>query len=266
MKPVVNIFWFRRDLRLDDNAGLIHALKNKRPVVPVFIFDRSILDELEEKKDRRVEFIHQSLQEIQDELKSFDATLDVRYGFTLDVYKELTEEYQIEEVFTNHDYEPYAARRDNEIAAFLHSKGILFHSYKDQVIFEKNEVIKNDGKPYTVFTPYSKKWKFIVSDYHLRSYPTHKFFGNFYKQPAKTIPALALMGFQATGKKFPVKEWDKTVIENYSKQRDFPAIEGTSRLSVHLRFGTISIRKLVRETRGLNEIFLNELIWREFYQ
>jgi deoxyribodipyrimidine photo-lyase len=266
MKSEVTIFWFRRDLRLEDNAGLYHALKSNRPVVPVFIFDRSILDELEEKIDRRVEFIHQSLQEIQKQLQSFGSTLDVRYGFPLDVYKELAEEYEIREVFANHDYEPYANERDHAIAEFLGSKGIFLRSYKDQVIFEKSEVIKDDGKPYTVFTPYSKRWKSIVNDFYLKSYPTHEYFENFYKQARKPIPSLASMGFQSADEEFPSKKWDQSIIENYSTQRDFPATEGTSRLSVHLRFGTISIRELVRETRSLNETFLNELIWREFYQ
>jgi deoxyribodipyrimidine photo-lyase len=266
MKPEVTIFWFRRDLRLEDNAGLFHALKSKRPVVPVFIFDRSILDELEEKKDRRVEFIHQSLREIQHQLHSIGATLDVRYGFPLDVYKELTDEYDIKEVFANHDYEPYAIKRDHAIAELLLSRGISFHTYKDQVIFEKNEVIKGDGRPYTVFTPYSKRWKSILSDFHLKSYPTSKYFRNFYKQAPKEIPSLSSIGFQSSGEPFPSKKWDKKIIENYSKQRDFPALHGTSKLSVHLRFGTISIRNLARETRRLNETFLNELIWREFYQ
>jgi deoxyribodipyrimidine photo-lyase len=266
MKSEVTIFWFRRDLRLEDNAGLYHALKSNRPVVPVFIFDRSILDELEEKIDRRVEFIHQSLQEIQKQLQSFGSTLDVRYGFPLDVYKELAEEYEIREVFANHDYEPYANERDHAIAEFLGSKGIFLRSYKDQVIFEKSEVIKDDGKPYTVFTPYSKRWKSIVNDFYLKSYPTHEYFENFYKQARKAIPSLASMGLQSAEEKFPSKKWDQSIIENYSTQRDFPATEGTSRLSVHLRFGTISIRELVRETRSLNETFLNELIWREFYQ
>ncbi len=266
MKPAVNIFWFRRDLRLEDNAGLFHALKSKRPIVPVFIFDRSILDELDEKNDRRLEFIHQALQEIQNYLAKLGSTLDVRYGFPLKVYHELLKDYEVSEVFTNHDYEPYATKRDIEITELLRSRRISFHTYKDQVIFEKNEVVKDDGKPYTVFTPYSRRWKSILNDFYLRSYPDQKHFDNFYKQPVKTLPSLESMGFQSTGKKFPSKKWDKAIIENYSKQRDFPGSAGTTRLSVHLRFGTISIRKLVREAGRLNETFLNELIWREFYQ
>lgn len=266
MKPSLNIFWFRRDLRLEDNAGLFHALKSKKPVVPIFIFDRNILDELEEKNDQRLEFIHQALAEIQTKLEKLDSTLDVRYGFPLKVYQELLEDYEINEVFTNHDYEPYAIQRDSEVAALLQSKGISFHTYKDQVILEKNEVIKDDGKPYTVFTPYSRKWKSVVNDFYLRSYSNQKYFSNFYKQTAKGIPSLAAMGFQSAEKKFPSKNLNKTIIENYSQQRDFPALPGTSKLSVHLRFGTISIRKLVQKAGRLNEIFLNELIWREFYQ
>lgn len=266
MKPSVNIFWFRRDLRLEDNAGLFHALKSKKPVVPIFIFDRNILDELEEKNDQRLEFIHQALAEIQTKLEKLGSTIDIRYGFPLKVYQELLEDYEINEVFANHNYEPYAIQRDSEVAALLQSKGISFHTYKDHVILEKNEVIKDDGKPYTVFTPYSRKWKSVVNDFYLRSYSNQKYFSNFYKQVAKAIPSLTSMGFQSTGKKYPSKNLDKTMIENYSQQRDFPALPGTSKLSVHLRFGTISIRKLAQKAGRLNETFLNELIWREFYQ
>lgn len=265
-KEKVNIFWFRRDLRLDDNAGLYHALKEGKPVVPVFIFDRDILDELEDKQDRRVEFIYNAVEEMQQHLRKKGSTLIVRYGFPIDVFKELMEEYSIEKVFTNHDYEPYARKRDHEIVELLKTKGISFHSYKDQVIFEKNEVIKDDGKPYTVFTPYSRRWKAVVNDPYLKSYPTKKYFSNFYKQAGEAIPSLASIGFKATGEKFPSKKWRDDVIKHYTAQRDIPAINGTSRMSVHLRFGTISIRELAREAGALNETFLNELIWRDFYQ
>jgi deoxyribodipyrimidine photo-lyase len=266
MKPNVNIFWFRRDLRLEDNAGLYHALKDNKAVLPLFIFDRNILDELEDKNDRRVEFIHNALEEIQQTLWKIDSSLDVRYGFPLDIYKQLMEDYNIEKVFTNHDYEPYARKRDNEIADLLKANGISFHTYKDQVIFEKDEVVKDDGKPYTVFTPYSRRWKAALNDFYFKSYPTKKYFPNFYKQPAREIPSLESMGFKTTGQLFPTKNWKDSIIKDYTAQRDFPAINGTSRLSVHLRFGTISIRELAREAGGLNETFLNELIWRDFYQ
>lgn len=266
MKPAVNIFWFRRDLRLEDNAGLYHALKDKKPVVPVFIFDRNILDELEDRTDRRVTFIHHSLQNLQNELLKLGSTLDVRFGFPVKIFAEILDEYQVEKVFTNHDYEPYARERDDVIEKHLVKAGISFHTYKDQVILEKNEVLKDDGRPYTVFTPYSRKWKSVLNDFHLRSYPNKKYFSNFLRQPEKNLPDLASMNFKATDQQFPSPGWKEEIIKHYTEQRDWPGIHGTSRLSVHLRFGTISIRQLCREAGKLNETFLNELIWRDFYQ
>jgi deoxyribodipyrimidine photo-lyase len=167
MKDSVNIFWFRRDLRLNDNAGLYYALRSGLPVVPIFIFDKNILDELEERIDRRVEFIHDSILQIQDQLLQIGSTLDVQYGFPNEIWEQLIKNYKIEKVFTNHDYEPYAKKRDTEIAEMLKSNNISFHTYKDQVIFEKGEVLKEDGKPYTVFTPYSRKWRSILNDFYL---------------------------------------------------------------------------------------------------
>lgn len=265
MKPAVNIFWFRRDLRLHDNGGLYHALKDNRPVVPVFIFDTNILDELDDKQDRRVEFIHKALEEIQVQLVKLGSSLDVRYGSPAEVYQQLLKEYSVEKVFTNHDYEPYARQRDTVVGNQLAESGISFHTFKDQVILEKDEVLKDDGKPYTVFTPYSRKWKAVLTDFHLKEYPVKKYFDNFYKQPAKKIISLGEMGFKATGLSFPGNEWQGQVIRNYKEQRDIPSVQGTSRLSVHLRFGTISIRSLAAEAGALNETFLNELIWRDFY-
>lgn len=265
MKSSVNIFWFRRDLRLNDNAGLYHALKSGLPIIPIFIFDRNILDELEDRSDRRVEFIHDAIQQIQDQLLQIGSTLDVRYGFPNEVWKQLINDYNIEKVFTNHDYEPYAKKRDSEIAKMLKSNNISFHTYKDQVIFEKGEVLKDDGKPYTVFTPYSKRWKATLNDFYLSSYPNKKYFSNFFKQRKIKIPSLEEMNFKTAGQKFPSDKFKKEIIKHYKEQRDYPAIEGTSRLSVHLRFGTISIRELAREAQKLNETFLNELIWRDFY-
>ncbi|MGB3153472.1 MAG: deoxyribodipyrimidine photo-lyase, partial [Chitinophagaceae bacterium] len=266
MKPSVSIFWFRRDLRLHDNAGLFHALKEGRPVLPIFIFDRNILDELEDKTDRRVEFIHIALQDLQRQLVKLDSTLDVRYGTPLEIFTELLGEYTIGKVFTNQDYEPYAIERDAAIKKLLKEQGTGFYSFKDQVLLEKDEVLKEDGKPYTVFTPYSRKWKSVLTTFQLTSYNNKKYFKNFYKQPEQKLITLAAMGFTGTGQTFPGKEWQGAIIRNYKDQRDFPSIAGTSRLSVHLRFGTISIRVLAGEAGALNETFLNELIWRDFYQ
>lgn len=264
-KEVVNIFWFRRDLRLQDNAGLYHALKEKVPVLPIFIFDRNILDELDDKADRRMEFIRQALEEIQSSLVKMDATLDVRYGFPTEIFRKLLSEYNIQRVFTNHDYEPYARERDRDIEKLLRSSGATLHTFKDQVIFEKSEVVKDDTKPYTIFTPYSRRWKSIVNDFYLKSYPTKKYFNNFFKREKKEIPSLESMGFEPVGQSFPQKEWKPDIIKQYKEQRDIPSIRGTSRLSLHLRFGTVSIRELARKAGALNETFLNELIWRDFY-
>jgi len=272
MRPVVNLFWFRRDLRLHDNAGLYFALKETNPLVPVFLFDRNILDELivdsrgVNKTDRRVEFIPHALEEMQAELNKIGVKMDDRYGFPANIFNDLLKEYQVEKVFTNHDYEPYALERDSTIKNLLAHSGVSLHTYKDQVIFEKNEVIKDDWNPYTVFTPYGKKWRSIANDFYLKSYPTKKYFYNFYKQAKKEIPSLQLMGFTCAEKSFPAKACEDEIIRNYSEHRDIPSIKGTSRLSVHLRFGTISIRELARKASTLNATFLNELIWRDFFQ
>jgi len=266
MRSSVNIFWFRRDLRLEDNAGLYHALKQGKPVVPIFIFDRIILDELEDRVDRRVEFIHLALEKIQEQLGKLGSTLDIRYDFPEEAWKELIKNYRIENVYANHDYEPYAKKRDTDISIMLKQNDISFHTFKDHVIFEKDEVLKDDGKPYTVFTPYSRKWKAILNEFYLSSYPTKKYFSNFLKQKAKTIPSLHEMGFKPGGRSFPSAKWESDIIKHYKEQRDYPAVNGTSGLSVHLRFGTVSIRELAREAGKLNETFLNELTWRDFYQ
>ena len=241
-------------------------MKDSNPVIPLFIFDKNILDELEDRIDRRVEFIHKSVEEIQRQLIKLGSTLDTRFGTPAEVYKELLSEYKVEKVFTNHDYEPYAKKRDREVYEILRLRGISFQTYKDQVIFEKSEIVKDDTNPYTVFTPYSKRWKSAMNDFYLKSYPDKKYYSNFYKQAVKEIPSLRSMNFRSTNEQFPEKNWKEALIRKYKEQRDYPAIEGTSRLSVHLRFGTVSVRELVREAGALNEAFLNELIWRDFYQ
>ena len=187
--------WFRRDLRLNDNAALYHALKDNHPVLPIFIFDRNILDQLDDKADRRVEFIHAALTDMQHKLAAMSSSLEVFYGFPEQVFKSLLEKYKIEKVFTNHDYEPYALEREALIGNLLQTKGVSLHTYKDQVIFEKNEVIKDDGKPYTIFTPYSNKWKAKQDAFYLKPYPTEKYFSNFYKQTAIDIPSLGSIAF-----------------------------------------------------------------------
>jgi deoxyribodipyrimidine photo-lyase len=264
-KQKINICWFRRDLRLNDHAALYYALISGLPVIPIFIFDRSILDLLDDKADKRVEFIHAAIDQMNKQLVTIGGTMEVYYGFPSDVFKNLLEKYDVQKVFTNHDYEPYAKQRDAAIEQLLKAAGVSFHTYKDQVIFEKTEVTKDDGKPYTVFTPYSKRWKAKLDETHTKSYTTEQYFSNFYKQPARQIPSLAEMGFQTTGTSFSSAAVQDEIIIKYKEQRDVPSIAGTSRLSVHLRFGTISIRQLVSHVKDLNESFLNELIWRDFY-
>lgn len=266
MPASVNIIWFRRDLRLSDNAALYHALQSDLPVVPIFIFDTAILDQLEDKHDRRVAFIHAALQEMQDTLMNQQSSLEVYYGKPLAVLEELAKKYRIGTVFTNHDYEPYAQERDQTIAAYLLSQQVQFQTYKDQVIFEKEEVVKDDGKPYTIFTPYSRKWKAKLNEFYLQAYPVEKYTDRFFKQAPMALPSLISMGFYATEKLFPSKELNLETVKKYSELRNFPSLSnGTSKLGVHLRFGTISIRALAKKALPLNETFLNELIWRDFY-
>lgn len=265
-KDSVTIFWFRRDLRLEDNAGLYHAFRSGLPVVPVFIFDKLILDKLENKEDKRVNYIYDALEEIQEALVQLGSTLHCLYGEPLHIFSTLVKHYTVQAVYTNHDYEPYAAQRDNTIQEFLQHHNITFHTYKDQVIFEKDEVVKDNKEPYTVFTPYCRKWKDKLNEFYLRSYPTKKYFSNFYKQDTLPLPTLSEMGFKKTESNAPEIKIKKGIIEHYNQTRDFPGLNnGTSRMGVHLRFGTVSIRKLAIEANQLNETYLNELIWRDFY-
>ena len=272
----ISLFWFRRDLRLEDNAGLYHALKGAHPVLPLFIFDDTILDRLEDKNDARVHFIHQCLSNMQEELREQGTSLLVKKGSPAKVWQELLKQYEIQAVYTNHDFEPYALKRDQEIEELLAAKEIPFHHYKDHVIFEKDEVLKDDGLPYTVFTPYSRKWKRALekklkkegdlsSSFYLKSYPTEKYFSNFAKTTPFIIPGLEEMGFQPSTIALPPNKVSRGRIRNYADNRDFPAIEGTSRLGLHFRFGTISIREKARNTLNLSDVYLSELIWRDFY-
>ncbi len=262
----VSIFWFRRDLRLTDNAGLYHALKSGQKIVPLFIFDTLILEKLEDKEDRRVEFIRAALEEMQSKLVGVKSSLEVYYGTPAEVFKKLMEKYKIDCVFANHDYEPYANEREAAISKLLKANGVSFLTYKDQVIFEKGEVLKDNGEPYTVFTPYSRKWKATLTPFYLKPYPTKKYFKQFYQQAEKKIPSLKSMGFKEVDKPFPSQSPKDEIISNYGAQRNFPATEGTSKMGVHLRFGTISIRELAGHTKDLSDTYLNELIWRDFYQ
>lgn len=256
------IFWFRRDLRLEDNAGLFYALKENPSVLPLFIFDTQILDALDDRADRRVEFIHQSLTLLKNELEKLGSSLLVLHGNPVSIFKSIDAGC----VYTNRDYEGYARRRDEEVAKILTDRGIGFRTFKDQVIFEALEVAKDDGTPYTVFTPYSRKWRALLAKQPLNHYPTEKHFQSLAKLQPLPMPSLNALGFKETGSVFPDRKIQLSTIKNYHLSRNFPAVEGTTRLSVHLRFGTVSIRRLVAIAQSKNETWLNELIWRDFYQ
>ena len=263
MKNKVVVFWFRRDLRLEDNAGLYHALSSGLPVVPVFIFDQNILTKLESTKDKRVDYIHQALSHINLELKLWGSTLKTFYGNPLEIYKMLIEKFDIQTVFCNRDYEPYAIKRDTEIYHFLKNRNIAFKAFKDQVIFDRNEILKNDGTPYTVYTPYAKKWKEKLD---IKSYEPFKAdLRNFHKLFFSEIISLQEMGFERTDMLFQSPKLNASIISLYDKYRDYPALQKTSQLGVALRFGTISIRKCVAFAMKHNQTWLAELIWREFF-
>ena len=265
MQEKISIFWFRRDLRLSDNAGLYHALKNGKKVLPIFIFDSEILSKLENKADTRVQFIHQQLLAIKNQLNEIGSDLLVLHGSPIDSWKKLIQDFNIESVFTNHDYEPYAHKRDLIIKELLKENDIDFLTFKDQVIFEKDEILTQQSKPYTIFTPYSKAWKAKLNDFFIKPYPTEKYFHQFIKDVKFKITTLEQIGFQESSIVFPSTTVNDELIKKYAQQRDFPAINGTSRLSVHLRFGTVSIRKLAKLALETSETWLNELIWRDFY-
>ncbi|GBU08149.1 deoxyribodipyrimidine photolyase FAD-binding [Bacteroidales bacterium] len=267
MIKTVSIHWFRRDLRLQDNAALYHALKAGLPLVPIFIFDTNILNKIEDKRNLQVSFIYQQVKRLHQELQNMGSTLEVYYGSPEEVFSLLAKKYNLKSVYTNNDYESYARLRDAKVSDLLLAQGIQFYSYKDQVIFEKDEVVKDDQKPYTVFTPYSKKWKSKLNDFYVSPYDVDKYLVNLHKQTPYALPCLESMGFELHLLDYPTQYLQASVLATYHETRDFPAIEGTSRLGVHLRFGTISIRNLVSEaSSSTNEVFMNELIWREFYQ
>ncbi len=260
----ISLFWFRRDLRLFDNHAFYKALQ-KGNVLPIFIFDKNILNKLEDKNDQRVSFIYDEIKKLTSELEIYNSSLAVYYDNPLNVFKKLTQDFQIEALYYNHDYEPYAIERDKSVNQFLNSLNIPVFSFKDQVIFEKDDILKSDGKPYTIFTPYMRKWKEALIKQSLPAFSSENLMAHLYKTDPLKLLEIESMGFKKTKYNLPDRIIDIDKIKNYQKYRDFPSIDGTSRLSLHLRFGTISIRQLVNNASELNETFLNELIWREFY-
>lgn len=258
----INVHWFRRDLRLDDNVALINALNQKLPVLAVFIFDSIITDELQE-DDPRISFIYNNLLLINKELNKINSSIYILKGEPLEMWKRLANTFEIDTVYINKDYEPYAIMRDSTIESFLSQKNIRLLSFKDQVIFEGNEIVKQDGRPYTVYTPYKKKWLqtlYNTPDYSRQAYiPRSR---NFYNR-IFDFPSRLSIGFRQS--KSEIRPYDLSVIKDYDKFRDYPAMDRTSYLSPHLRFGTVSIRRLVKIAMEENHVFLSELIWREFF-
>lgn len=276
-KTAISIFWHRRDLRLADNAGAYEALKGPYPVLPLFIFDKHILDKLADQDDARVTFIQEQIQQISARLEGMGSSILIKYGFPEAVWENIVETYDVKAVYTNRDYEPYALDRDQKIEKLLGTKAIPFHTYKDHVIFEKTEVEKKGGGPYTVFTPYSRQWKEKLKSkialsaggeqisYYLKPYPNEQYFSNYLQMPPLPRVELEVMGFKPGSIDFPENQVKRGLIKTYDENRNFPAQAGTSRLGIHFRFGTISIRDKASKAKQLNETFLNELIWRDFY-
>jgi deoxyribodipyrimidine photo-lyase len=263
---MIALFWHRRDLRIHDNAGLYKALLSGQIIQPVFIFDSTILAQLP-RNDQRVVFIHQELEKLKNKYQEHGADLIVRYGDPKELIPALVREFNATTVYTNRDYEPYARERDEFLFKALNEQQAELIGSKDHVIFEKNEVLKNDGTPYTVFTPYSRKWREKLGEYGLSTYPTENYLDKLNPIHPEKLIDLREMGFSVKQTyDFPSREIPKKIISTYNETRDLPAIKGTSKLSLHLRFGTISIRELAQTAQKENQTYLNELIWRDFYQ
>ena len=264
----INLFWHRRDLRIEDNSGLFKALTSGQKIQAVFIFDSNILNLLSDKEDARITFIYREISRLKAEYQSLGADLLVLYGDSIELIPQLALEMGAESVFTNRDYEPKAVLRDTRINELLAKHKIKFIGAKDHVIFEKDEITKGDGSPYTIYTPYANKWREKFKDQSYTPFPTENYF--HYLAPiysAQQLLSLEEMGFKENKKiDFPPLTIPTEILQNYHETRDYPSIKGTSKLSIHLRFGTISIRKLVQAASTKNPVYLNELIWRDFYQ
>ena len=258
------VFWFRRDLRIEDNAGLYHALKSGNKVLPLFIFDTEIIDKLPA-KDARIDMIHAALGNITDAMKENRCNIGMYLGQPKAVFESILNKYKITKVITNHDYEPYATQRDKAVGELLKKKGIAFETYKDQVIFEKSEVVKDDGSPYKVYTPYSRKWLKRFDEEGIVHFPSESHLDQLatVEQPQLSLEDL---GFTPSKVPQPKYTFNATIIKEYEETRNFPAIDKTSRTGAHLRFGTLSVRKMVSQSaKEENPTFLKELIWREFF-
>ena len=261
----LHIFWFRRDLRLHDNHGLYRALTSGAPVLPVFIFDRHILDKLEDRDDRRVSFIHDRVGALHRELAGHGGGLRVLHGAPDDVFTELIGTHRIAAVYTNHDHEPYARERDEKVGRLLAAHGIAFHTFKDQVLFERDEVVKDDGMPYTVFTPYGRKWRAAHAESGVPHHPSEDHMRGLARIDAPPMPTLADIGFTRAAYQVADAPPDAGQLQRYAAERDFPAKDGATGIGIHLRFGTVSVRDMVRLAMAHSDGWLNELIWREFF-
>ncbi len=265
MKKEISICWLRRDLRLNDQAALYHALKSKYPVLLIFVFDPEILDKLQDKDDKRLAFIHRQLTKLNSELHKYGSSLKVMHDQVILAFEKLISEFNVKEVYANHDYEPYAIDRDSKVLDFLSNRGIPFHTFKDQVIFERTDIMKSDGTPYTVFTPYSRRWKEAFSKSSLAEYPSESYLSKCLQLEPLSVPNLEDIGFVVPPFDLPLFNISETLIRNYDLTRNLHSVNGTSQISIHLRFGTLSIRYLVKLAVQWNEQWLNELIWREFF-
>jgi deoxyribodipyrimidine photo-lyase len=268
MKDAISVFWFRRDLRLQDNRGLYEALRSGKRVLPIFIFDTQILGELP-KDDARVNFIHDQLRQLDIEIQKISGgNLHIFHGVPESIFSDLLQRYSLYSVYTNCDYEPYAQARDKRIENQLEKNGVSFHSFKDQVIFEKDEIVKDDGAPYVVYTPYMKKWKLTFRQLGpLVQFDSFSLLSNqIVTEKTTENPSLEAMGFTRSKIRIPDFSLQSNLISNYAETRDFPSKDGTSHLGPHLRFGTVSVRSVLKEAiMSENETFWNELIWREFF-
>ena len=266
MPKKISLFWFRRDLRLDDNVGLYYALKDEHPVLPLFIFDANIIDILEDRDDARINFLHDTLAKMKRELESKGSSLLVKYGKPVEIYRELLNTYDVAAVYTNRDYEPYARERDEAITGILKEKSIPFYTFKDHVVFEKDEILTGSGDFYKVFTPYKRQWMKKFEDHAMESFSPGLQFENWFKTGSLDMPTLSDIGFKPGSVPIPSDDIPEQIIKHYDETRNFPALKnGTSRLGMHLRHGTLSIRKLARKAQELNGSYLNELTWRDFY-
>jgi len=259
------IFWFRRDLRLNDNTGLYHSLKNNSKVLPIFIYDKNILSKLNG-TDHRLDFIQSSINNINVILNKKNKSLSTFYGNPLEVFSKLIKKYNISKVYTNTDYTPYSTQRDIKIKELLESKNIKFKSYKDHVLFEKSEVVKNDNTPYKVYTPYSRKWLLKMSETNIEYFNSEENLKNLWVGDNDHI-TIEEIGFKKNRLKPLELNLSNQVIEKYEETRNFPSINGTSKIGLHLRFGTVSTREMIKKAKlSENITFLKELIWREFFQ